>query len=167
MNIRKTIKRLPLAFWFLIAIISTALVTAATTMFIVSSVLTVQVSGHAKIITTAPEGVSYALWTDEVDPYHPTNPNYSEPLTTIDFGEIHRGESGELHYFWVENNGTSTFTFKYLSCDLDSSFGGVGGQTQKTINPAEVVSYGVYFVADAGADSGEHDFTITFQVIPG
>jgi len=166
-NIGKAVKKLPLVFWFLIAIGSTALVTAATTIFIVSNMTTVQVSGHVKIITVAPEGVSYALWIEEIDPYYPISPNYSEPFTAVDFGEINRGEIGELYYFWVENNGTSTFTFKCLSCDLDSSVGGVGGQTQKTIDPGEVVTYGIYFTANAEATSGEYDFTITFQIIPG
>ena len=146
---------------------STALVTATTTILIVSNMTTVQVSGHVRIITVAPEGVSYALWTDETDPYHPTTPSYSEPFETVDFGDIHRGEIGELYYFWVENNGTSTFTFKYSSCDLDSSVGGVGGQTQKTIDSGEVDAYGIYFTANAEATSGEYDFTISFQIIPG
>lgn len=153
--------------WFLIAIGSTALVTATVTIFIVSTTMTAQISGRVKIIAVAPEGVSYALWADANDPYHPTSPNYSKPLTIIDFGEIHRGEIGEIYYLWIENNGTSTFTFKYLSCNLDSSIGGVGGTTQKTIDPAEVVTYGVYFAANAVAEPGDYDFTITFQIIPG
>lgn len=129
--------------------------------------MTVQISGQVKIVTIAPEGVSYALWTDEIDPYHPTSPNYSEPFIVVNFGEIHRAEIGELYYFWVENNGTSTFTFKYLSSSLDSSVGGVDGQTQRTIDPGEEVAYGIYFTANSEASSGEYDFTITFQIIPG
>lgn len=151
----------------MIAITSTALVTAATTLLLVSSTVNPQISGYVKIIADAPEGVSYALWEDETDPYHPTGPNYSEPFITIDFGEIHRGQIGELYYFWVENNGTSTFTFKHFSSDLDSSVGGVGGTTQKTLLPSEIVEYAVYFAADAEAALGEYDFTITFQIIPG
>lgn len=164
---RKTLRKLPLAFWFLVAMGSTALVTAGTTLFIVSTALNPQVSGHVKIITVAPEGVSYGLWADETDPYHPTNANYSDPFTAVDFGEIHRGEIGELYYFWVQNNGTSTFSFKFLSCNLDSSVGGAGGITQRTIDPGEVVEYGVYFTANAEALPNDYDFTITFEIIPG
>lgn len=167
MNTRRIIRKIPLAAWFLIAMGSTALVTAGATIFIISTGLTTQVSSHVTIITVAPEGVSYSLWADETDPYHPTSPNYSNPFTTVDFGEIHRGEIGELYYFWVENNGTSTFTFKYLSSDLDSSVGRVSGQTQRTIDPSEEVSYGIYFTADSEATSEQYDFTITFQIIPG
>ena len=144
---REKIWKLPLIVWFIIAIASSAIVTA-----IVVHTITQQVQVTVEI---APPGDYSFKILNEAD----------EEITgsTIDFGTILRGSSNYIEIY-VENNGTGTVTLTNLRDDCSVGYVAFNIGTA-TIEPGQRCRIGMRLHISDTVEKGTYTFNIYIDAV--